>query len=142
MKFYSSRLPLLIIALPAMAAAQDYPSDIHQSSATPSNARYEIVQSQLAAKWTFRLDRFTGRVALYVSTEDDRAAWEEMPVEGLPAAAPPLHPRYQIFTSGLAAKHTLLINTDTGASWRLITTVFTTEDGQEKEIRTWAPFRQ
>ena len=33
------------------------PSDIHQHTVAPSNARFEIVQSELAAKWTFRLDR-------------------------------------------------------------------------------------
>ena len=35
----------------------------HQTTTPPSDHRFEIIQSQLAAKWTFRLDRFTGQVS-------------------------------------------------------------------------------
>src|SRR5438094_879805 len=113
---------LMTMILATTAAAQDV-SNVHQHSEAPQNARFEIVQSEIAAKWTFRLDRFTGHVAQLVGTENDRA-WKEMEVEELETLPPalgralgqtaPTRPRFQIFTSGLAAMHTFLIDTDTG----------------------------
>ena len=98
------------------------PSDIHQHTVAPSNARFEIVQSELAAKWTFRLDRFTGHVAQLTHNKDDDNVWEEMRVIGIPYVATPTRPRFQIFTSGLAARHTFLIDTDTGKTWVIVKT--------------------
>ncbi len=53
---------ILLLTLSGNLVAQQT-SDIHQQTTTPVGARFEIVQSELAAKWTFRLDRFTGRVS-------------------------------------------------------------------------------
>jgi hypothetical protein len=92
-------------------------SDIHQHTTPPAGARFEIVQSELAAKWTFRLDRFTGHVAQLVKTDDDDNTWAEMTVLNLPPVKAPLHPRFQLFVSGLAAKFTFLIDTETGTTW-------------------------
>jgi len=40
-----------------------------QKTATPEDARYEIVQSGLEAWWTLKLDRYTGKVYQLVRTE-------------------------------------------------------------------------
>lgn len=76
----------------AEAFAQNDVSDVHQMSTTPSNARYEVVQSELAAKWTFRLDRFTGNVHQLVRTSEGGNAWESMIVQNLPKFPKPARP--------------------------------------------------
>jgi hypothetical protein len=138
MKRYCSFLISLLL-LSAIAAAQQT-SDIHQHSTPPSGARYEVVQSELAAKWTFRLDRFTGHVAQLVKTSDDDNAWQEMHVVDLPAVQTPSRPRFQIFTSGIAARHTFLIDTDTGKSWYIATGSKKHSDGTDYEVTEWLPF--
>ena len=110
-----SRCRMLGLALVCCVAAASrtaaQPSDVHQTTQPPSDARYEIVQSELAAKWTFRLDRHTGRIAQLVSTKDEGLAWEDMLMAGLPSMATASKPRFQLFTSGIAARHTFLIDT-------------------------------
>lgn len=48
------------------------------SSTVPDSARFEVVQSPLLAKLTFRLDRFTGDTWQFVSTKDKSYAWERI----------------------------------------------------------------
>ena len=117
-------------------------SDIHQHTTPPVGARFEIVQSELAAKWTFRLDRFTGHVAQLVKTEDDDNTWEEMTVLNLPPVTAPLHPRFQLFMSGLAARYTFLIDTETGKTWVVVTGKKKRADGTEYEVNSWQPFAE
>jgi len=104
----------------------------NESTTTPQDARYEIVQSQLIARNTFRLDRFTGNVAQLVSTNNDKMTWEEMIVRNLPKIERPTKARFQIFTSGLAARFTFLIDTETGNTWVLTQTF--------GNILIWDPF--
>lgn len=132
---------VLLLGTCAVTGAQE-PADMHQHSTTPPNARFEIVQSELAARWTFRLDRFTGHVAQLVRTKDDDNAWEEMEVTGLTAQQSETRPRFQIFTSGLAAKHTYLIDGDTGRTWVLVTGKRKQPDGTEYEVSLWQPFQE
>jgi len=75
---------MLAAALPIAVNAQEMPISPHSSSTLAPNARYEIVQSHLAAKWTFRLDRVCGFVSQLVKTRDGGAAWEAMPIQKLP----------------------------------------------------------
>jgi len=107
----------------------------HVTSTPISGARFEIVQSELAAKFTFKLDRYTGQVWQLVtgkSESGDETNWQETPVQGAPNFAPTNTPRFQIFTSGLAGRFTLLLDTRTGLSW-----VFTTfSDGN-----AWKPMQ-
>lgn len=131
---------LLAAWLLSTPIAAQQPSDVHQQTTTPPNARFEIVQSELAAKWTFRLDRFTGRVAQLVKTKDDDNAWEETEVIGLPPIAAPSRPRFQLFTSGLAARYTFLIDTDTGKSWVVVSVKARRFDGTEYDVNRWVPF--
>jgi hypothetical protein len=90
------------------------------STSLGSSARYEIVQSELSAKNTFRLDKFCGSVAQLVKDKDDQISWQSMPIEPkLPCAADNRN-HYQLFTSGLAVKFTFLMNTDNGTTWQLV----------------------
>lgn len=133
---------LVVACFAAPATAQQTPTGVHQWSAAPPDGRFEIVQSQLAAKWTFRLDRFSGRVALLVKTKDDGVSWEELRVFDRPSIPNPSRPRFQIFTSGIAARHTFLIDTDIGDTWMLITLKRRLDDGTQYEVHEWQPFEE
>ena len=63
-----------------------------------------------------------------------------MPIVGLPASSQATRPKYQIFTSGLAAKFTFLMDTDTGRTWVLTTNKRNTAQGEEYGYPSWAPF--
>jgi len=138
MKCFAVTTMLLLVLCDSSLAQQT--SDIHQHTTLPSGARFEIVQSELAARWTFRLDRFTGHIAQLVKTKDDDNAWEEMSIIGLPSVTAPLHPRFQLFASGLAARYTFLIDTETGRTWVLVTGKRKQADGTEYEVSSWDPF--
>jgi hypothetical protein len=112
----------------------------HQQTTTPPNARFEVLSSSLAARFTFRLDRFTGHVAQLVKTNDDDDAWEEMDVVGLPTTVRPDRARFQLFSSGIAARYTFLIDTDTGHSWVIATSSRVASDGTKSEVTIWVPF--
>ena len=115
----------------------------HQMTTLPSDARYEIVQSQLAAKWTFRLDRYTGQVYQLVKMENDDVAWEAMLVEGHYDIPEPNRPRFVIFSSGIAARHTFLMDSDTGQTWVLTTVTYpaTRPSDEPLEITGWRKFK-
>ncbi len=100
------------------------------------------MQSTLAARLTFRLDRFTGRVWEFVKTKDDDNAWQETLVIERPQVAAPKRARFQIFTSGLAVRHTFLLDTDTGKSWVLVIGKTKESDGSETEYRAWQVFAE
>jgi hypothetical protein len=131
----SSLLLLLLLTL----AAQGQQLAIHNQTTPPANARFEIVQSQNAAKWTFRLDRFSGHIWQLVRTHTGGNSWERMRVIDAPEASASGRPRFQLFLSGLAAKHTFLIDTDSGLTW----TVTTLLDAADKETEiVWQPFEK
>ncbi len=112
------RYSFLIIAI-QYAYCQDEHTTVHTLSLAPASARFEIVQSTLAAKWTFKLDKMTGVVSQLVKTKDDDPAWEVVPVVQLPQAPNTGVVRYQLFISGLASKFIFLINVDSGKTWQL-----------------------
>lgn len=137
-----SRALLAIVMLavwPAWAGAQDT-APVHHQTTPPPHARFEIVQSPVAARWTFRLDRFSGRVSQIVSTADDDVAWENMEVIGLPGTQAAARPRFQIFTSGIAARYTFLLDTENGRTWQVATARRKSPDGTEYEVSVWQPF--
>jgi len=121
-----------------MMLAQDYKTNIHNSSTIGAVARYEIVQSSLAAKWTFRLDRVCGTVAQLTSTQTETMNWEPMIIYNKSKCSNDGKNRYQLFTSGLAARHTFLMNSETGKTWLL--TGFKDKDGND--FNGWTPFEE
>ncbi|MBL8339516.1 MAG: hypothetical protein JNM97_22310 [Rhodoferax sp.] len=121
-------------------AAQDYPAPPHQQTTPAPGARYEVLQSQLAARWTFKLDRFAGRVWQLVRTADDDSSWEEMSIFDALKVPTPTRPRFQLFSSGLAARHTFLLDADTGKTWRLTTIKRKGRDGEDVEHHVWESF--
>ena len=136
-----------LICLVAMAAWPLFPASAqlpqmpqfgpHHETASAEGARYEIIQAQTAAKWTFRLDRFTGQVWILVSNSDGTYAWQVTKVIDPPDAKSSTKPRFQLFLSGIAAKFSFLIDMDGGKTWFL----FTATDNAGKEVDyNWKPF--
>jgi hypothetical protein len=123
----------LLLGAAGLAAAQ--PNDVHQMTTSPPGARYEILQSQLAARWTFRLDRCTGRVDRLAPAANGNV-WKRTSVVGLPAATGAARPHFQLFTSGLAARYTFLMDTDTGRTWQVYTSE---EDAAADTEIVWRP---
>ena len=122
--------------------AQEIPEP-HDRTSPPADARFEVVQSQIAARWTFRLDRFTGHVAqlAYRRPTDPNSPviWQDTPVDGLKPVDNPTRPRFQIFTSGITARDTFLVDTDNGATWRVTTIHDKTAAGADIEYTAWEP---
>ena len=133
-------LVFVFCTLASPAFAQLNTSNRHQTTTPPTDARFEIVQSQLAAKWTFRLDRYNGQIHLLVKTLNGGTAWEAMLVEERPELPRPTKPRFLVFTSGLAARHTFLMDTETGKTWVLTTTTFPVAGNDPLETTSWRPF--
>ena len=132
---------LLFIAITSMTSitiAQTRDVNIHTSTTVSNQGRYEIVQSTLAARLTFRLDKFCGNIGQLVTTKTDGVAWEPMVVVGLPKCQSDGKIRYQLFTSGMAARHTYLLNTENGKSWQ----IRTIKDSQGNESSAWFLFEE
>lgn len=128
--------------IPVILIAQEMPSDIHQFTQPPVNARFEIVQSEIAAKWTFRLNRYQGSVDQFVVILDNNQGntfhWQPMKIDPIPVKSKTDHPHFQIFTSGIVAKNTFLIDTDTGFTWCLITSKESLPDGSTQDVSSWS----
>ncbi len=139
MRMRSLRIITLCFALLVPALAWGELSNVHQSTTAPSEARYEIIQSQLAARWTFRLDRYNGEVMQLLLNKEKENVWEKVMVVDLPRIKAQVRPRFQIFTSGLAARHTFLLDTVTGKTWTLIFDSVPTREG-EAEAPVFKPF--
>lgn len=131
-----------LITFAVQAAAEEVDVSIQgpQTTTAPPGARFEVVQSTLSAKWTFRLDRFSGRVWQLTKTVDDDVSWDEMEVIARPEVSTPTRARFQLFTSGLAARHTFLLDGDTGMSWLIVKGSSKDKEGNEYETQLWQPF--
>lgn len=121
--------------LPTSAFAQDDPPPLHASSAITSFSRYEMIQSHLAARWLFRLDRQTGEVSQIVQDKEENLKWQKMEVKDLPPAQKSgVH--YQLFISGFAAKFSFLMNVDDGRTWQLEKE---TDPVTKEDAEVWVP---
>ncbi|MBQ7942173.1 MAG: hypothetical protein IJ328_07205 [Muribaculaceae bacterium] len=88
---------------------------------TSLEGRYEIVQSNIARRYTFKIDKYRGIVYQLVQTEADGFAWQEVPV--LMRDFDEIKPdtvNYHIFMGGTAVKDCFLINIHTGITWVLV----------------------
>jgi hypothetical protein len=47
-----------------------------------------------------------------------------------------------LFTSGLAARHTFLLDSDTGKTWVVVVSKRKDKEGNELEVNIWQPFAQ
>ena len=80
---FTARCTLLTVVLlfgtATTARAQSDEASIHDRSSPVTNARYEIVQSTFAARFTFMVDRFIGRVFQLQTKPDSTYKWRAIP---------------------------------------------------------------
>lgn len=100
---------LLVFGISGVAHAQSDISDMHQKTAVPNSARYDIIQSELS-------------------------------VRDLPKISNALKPRFLIFTSGLAARYTYLLDTFFGKTWTLTTATVPVKKGEPIKVIYWESF--
>ncbi|SRR5713101_9419359 len=109
-----------LLILPYSLKGQDPQSAQHQAPTPLSNARFEIIQSEPGAKWTLKLDRITGNVQRLVSGKSGNLVWEKMRVLPHPKAVNSAELHFRIFVSSLPDRVTLLLDTESGATWQLV----------------------
>lgn len=126
---------VLFVIISQNTYSQSKEISIHSSSVISNQARYEIVQSTIAARFTFRVDKVCGNISQLVATKNDDLIWEPMTVIKLPNCTNDGKNRYQLFLSGLAARHSYLLNTENGRTWQVRS--FTNKSGNEDSA--WFP---
>ena len=117
----TSRIVLAAMLCTMSSSLRSQGTVSHQRTTPPDEARYEILLSELAARYTFRLDRFTGETSQLVLQADSTLAWQSIRKDPhvLADTRASARPNYQMFSSGLAARYTFLINVNSGATWQL-----------------------
>lgn len=140
MKFIISIFTLFLCHFFIYSIGYAETSNLHQRTTTPPDARFDIVQSELAAKWTFRLDTYTGKVFQLVSTTSGGNTWEEMLIQDLPKINDANKQRFILFTSGLAARHTFLMDGKTGKTWVVTESKIEISPDETSTINVWQPF--
>lgn len=91
----------------------------HQFSNAPETSRFQIVQSEIGARLTFNIDKYTGKVFLLVEGIEG-LTWQLINAEKQEFdQTNPNQVNYQIFTSGLGVRLTFLINVNSGITWQL-----------------------
>lgn len=99
-------------------------------SSVPVDARFEILQRPWAHEWTYKLDKFTGKVWVLGQDEHQISVWIEMPVEGREEPNNPKTISYQIYVPHTPSKQSLLLNIKNGNTWRLV-------DGLNGTVGQW-----
>lgn len=108
---------ILFLATSICAQVQTYNS---KSTSFPNDSRYELIQSELAAKLTFKVDKYSGDVYQLVLASDQSLTWQLIIREKSRNDKQNANRvNYQLFTSGLAVKYTFLLNLNSGATWQL-----------------------
>jgi len=112
----------LALSSPNARAQSESAFPAHDRSSSTEGARYEVVQANYAARFTFLADRFGGSVFLLVEKADSSGfRWQPIP--------DPTHQpqeqvnlgrvNYQLFVSGLSARNIFLVNVNDGYTWSL-----------------------
>ena len=111
-------LTLILLAFSATAQSK---YNNQTATTSPASGRYEIITSSIALRETYLLDKETGDTWQLVSGYSGYV-WEQIPRQEHPHDIVPEHHKgavYQITLSGIAVKGSYLINTLTGATWKL-----------------------
>lgn len=117
------KLSILALAFATMAVASISAKAQDVSPATTAvgpSERFQIFQSPLAAKWTFKIDRYCGRVSQLVVDKNEVYHWEVMDVSPKPSCGKEAKSHFEIFSSGLSAKFTFMYDASTGMTWQLV----------------------
>ena len=95
--------------------------ETHQAVKTSTEGgRYEIVQSEIARKYIFKLDKYTGDVYQLVVKSNGNMTWQKMEVLGLAFDTIKENTiNFQIFMGGIAVSDCFMINIHTGKTYAL-----------------------
>jgi hypothetical protein len=87
-----------------------------------NSPRYQIVQSSIAARGTYKIDSYYGDVYQLVVDNNNNESWELLRRIGNSNIDIKMtgQRNYEIFLSSIAMRFTYLINLNTGATWQLV----------------------
>lgn len=87
-----------------------------------ADARFEIIQSPVARKYTIKIDKQTGETWQMVVNSKNKLCWEKL-YKGSSSEDDTKNEgknNYIIFMGGVAAKDMFLMNINTGTCWQLV----------------------
>jgi hypothetical protein len=110
------------LALPVPRAnTQDLSPTIHYKSQSPPEAQFELLQSALVARLTLLVDKYSGDVFQLVAGQNGGVLWQKIPrMKLMEEQTGEMRVNFQVFTSGIAARDTFLLNIHTGRVWQLV----------------------
>jgi hypothetical protein len=78
--------------------------------------------SDVAVRYTFKIDKFTGDVFQYVKRTDETYTWQNVEkYRNINDIIKENVINYQLFSSGQGIRYTFLLNTNSGLTWKLVT---------------------
>lgn len=87
---------------------------------TNSYGRFEIIQSNMLAMQTFKIDKISGFICNLAMREDSTYTWDPVEVEQSKYnVKKPNVINYQLYISGIAARYCFLLNINNGLTWQL-----------------------
>lgn len=124
-KFFLIPLTLSLVMFSCNTSQNEQLNQINNSltSLKPEFApRYQIVQSSIAARGTYKVDTYLGNVYQLVVDANDNESWQQLSRKGNVNNDITVEGQrnYEIFLSTIAMKFTYLINLNTGATWQLV----------------------
>jgi hypothetical protein len=88
-----------------------------------NGGRWEFFMSDVAVRYTFKIDKFTGDVFQYVKREDETYTWQIVEkYRNVNDIVKENVINYQLFSSGQGIRYTFLLNTNSGLTWKLVST--------------------
>lgn len=93
-------------------------------STSQTGGRFEIIQSPIARRLTFRLDKYTGEVYQLVKKKNDEYCWDNVKIYDQENVDSDNYNNteitYLLYMGGKAVSDCFLINIKTGDTWQLI----------------------
>ena len=109
----------VMMSLYGFAQLEHHPS----VSTSQTGGRYEIIQSPIARRLIFRLDKYTGEVHQYVLGKDDKPLWEKISNAWLSLILDKEkkqgYIKFQLFMGGIAVADCFLLDIETGVTFQL-----------------------
>ena len=92
-------------------------------STSQTGGQFEIIQSPIARKFTFKLDKYGGYVWQLVLANDNSFAWQPVAILNMYQKYPDNDKNkditYQFFMGGASVQDCFLMNIKTGDTWQL-----------------------
>ena len=101
--------------------SNNYDKKYNSVSSSLLGGKYELVQSDIVARLTFKIDKYNGRVWQIVEKSDGSYSWDMIEKEESKNDVKIENKiNYQFFMSGLAVRFSYLINVNTGIVWQVV----------------------